>query len=83
VPYSTLIVPFIVSGVGMGLFFAPVANVVLSSVRPQEGARRQARTTRSARSAACSGWRRRVTQRQSVPEFVREGAEPVCATVDR
>jgi MFS family permease len=35
-PYSSLIVPFIVSGVGMGLFFAPVANVVLSSVRPQE-----------------------------------------------
>jgi EmrB/QacA subfamily drug resistance transporter len=36
VPYGELIVPFIVSGVGMGLFFAPVANVVLSSVRPFE-----------------------------------------------
>ena len=28
--------PFIISGVGMGLFFAPVANVVLSAVRPHE-----------------------------------------------
>jgi hypothetical protein len=29
-------VPFILSGVGMALYFAPVANVVLSVVRPQE-----------------------------------------------
>ncbi len=36
VPYETLVIPFILSGVGMGLFFAPVANVVLSAVRPQE-----------------------------------------------
>jgi EmrB/QacA subfamily drug resistance transporter len=37
-PYSALVLPFILSGVGMGMFFAPVANVVLSSVRPdQEG----------------------------------------------
>ncbi|MET0773708.1 MAG: MFS transporter [Candidatus Limnocylindrales bacterium] len=36
VPYETLIIPFILSGVGMGLFFAPVANVVLSAVRPEE-----------------------------------------------
>ena len=28
--------PFILAGVGMALFFAPVANVVLSAVRPQE-----------------------------------------------
>jgi nitrate/nitrite transporter NarK len=36
--YASLVIPFILSGVGMGLFFAPVANVVLSSVRPdQEG----------------------------------------------
>ena len=28
--------PFILSGAGMALFFAPVANVVLSSVRPEE-----------------------------------------------
>ena len=25
-----------IAGIGMGLFFAPVANVVLSSVRPEE-----------------------------------------------
>lgn len=36
VPYSTLIGPFMMAGVGMGLFFAPVANVVLGSVRPDE-----------------------------------------------
>ena len=30
--------PFILAGIGMGLFFAPIANVVLSAVRPdQEG----------------------------------------------
>ena len=32
VGYSSLIGPFIVSGIGMGMFFAPVANVVLSAV---------------------------------------------------
>ena len=38
VPYSALIPAFIVSGVGMSLFFAPVANTVLGSVRrDQEG----------------------------------------------
>jgi EmrB/QacA subfamily drug resistance transporter len=37
-PYSHLVAPFVLSGVGMSLFFAPVANVVLSAVRPdQEG----------------------------------------------
>jgi EmrB/QacA subfamily drug resistance transporter len=37
-PYADLVLPFAISGIGMGLFFAPVANVVLSSVRPkQEG----------------------------------------------
>jgi EmrB/QacA subfamily drug resistance transporter len=35
-PYSQLIVPFMLSGIGMALFFAPVANVVLSSVRSEE-----------------------------------------------
>ncbi len=35
-PYSEFVGPFILAGVGMGLFFAPVANVVLSSVRPAE-----------------------------------------------
>lgn len=36
--YSSFIVPFILAGVGMGLFFTPMANLVLSSVRrEQEG----------------------------------------------
>ena len=30
--YASLVGPFIVSGIGMGMFFAPVANVVLSAV---------------------------------------------------
>jgi MFS family permease len=34
--YASFVGPFIVSGIGMALFFAPVANVVLSAVRPQE-----------------------------------------------
>ncbi len=34
--YSAFVVPFIVSGTGMGMFFAPIANVVLSAVRPEE-----------------------------------------------
>ena len=36
VGYTSLVGPFILSGIGMALFFAPVANVVLSAVRPQE-----------------------------------------------
>jgi MFS family permease len=36
VEYGALIGPFILSGIGMGMFFAPVANVVLSAVRPVE-----------------------------------------------
>ncbi len=36
VGYVSLVGPFVVSGIGMGLFFAPVANVVLSAVRPGE-----------------------------------------------
>src|SRR4051795_9231988 len=34
-PYVQLVGPFVISGIGMALFFAPVANVVLSSVRPE------------------------------------------------
>jgi MFS family permease len=30
------VIPFFISGIGMALFFAPVANVVLSAVRPEE-----------------------------------------------
>jgi EmrB/QacA subfamily drug resistance transporter len=36
VAYSELVTPFVLSGIGMALYFAPVANVVLSSVRPDE-----------------------------------------------
>ncbi len=36
VGYASLVVPFVLSGIGMGMFFAPVANIVLSAVRPVE-----------------------------------------------
>ena len=36
VAYSSLVPPFVIAGIGMALFFAPVANVVLSAVRPIE-----------------------------------------------
>ena len=36
VAYPSLVPGFAISGVGMALFFAPVANVVLSAVRPSE-----------------------------------------------
>ena len=35
-PYADFVAPFVISGMGMALFFAPVANVVLSAVRPEE-----------------------------------------------
>ena len=35
-PYIDIVAPFSISGIGMALFFAPVANVVLSSVIPEE-----------------------------------------------
>jgi EmrB/QacA subfamily drug resistance transporter len=34
--YSSIIGPFVISGVGMGMFFAPLANVILGSVRRNE-----------------------------------------------
>jgi EmrB/QacA subfamily drug resistance transporter len=36
VAYSHLVGACVISGMGMGMFFAPVANVVLSAVRPVE-----------------------------------------------
>lgn len=36
VPYADLVPAFIMAGVGMSLYFAPVANLVLSSVRRSE-----------------------------------------------
>ena len=53
-PYVEFIGPFLLSGLGMALFFAPVANVMLSSVRPEQEGQASAPTTRSASSAACS-----------------------------
>ncbi len=38
IAYRDLVAPFIIAGVGMALFFAPMANVVLSAVgREEEG----------------------------------------------
>jgi MFS family permease len=34
--YIHVVAPFVLSGIGMALYFAPVANVVLSSVKPEE-----------------------------------------------
>jgi EmrB/QacA subfamily drug resistance transporter len=36
VDYLTVVPAFILAGGGMGLFFAPIANIVLSAVRPEE-----------------------------------------------
>src|SRR5215218_2183969 len=36
VAYSSLLVPFVLAGAGMALVFAPAANAVLASVRPEE-----------------------------------------------
>jgi MFS family permease len=35
-PYIEFVAPFLISGIGMAHFFAPVANVVLSAVRTEE-----------------------------------------------
>jgi EmrB/QacA subfamily drug resistance transporter len=35
-PYLDIVLPFAISGVGMGMFFAPIANVILGSVRSAE-----------------------------------------------
>ena len=35
-PYWQLVTPFAISGIGMAMFWAPVANVVLSAVKPEE-----------------------------------------------
>ncbi len=36
VDYLAIVPAFVMAGIGMGLFFAPIANVVLSAVRPDE-----------------------------------------------
>jgi Major Facilitator Superfamily len=52
VPYVELIPPFVLAGIGMAHVFAPVANVILSAVRPEEegpSLRRQQRAPRARR----------------------------------
>jgi EmrB/QacA subfamily drug resistance transporter len=39
VDYLAIVPAFVIGGAGMGLFFAPIANVVLSAVRPEEEGR--------------------------------------------
>jgi EmrB/QacA subfamily drug resistance transporter len=34
--YWSFVAPFVISGAGMAMFFAPIANVVLASVRPEQ-----------------------------------------------
>jgi EmrB/QacA subfamily drug resistance transporter len=36
VPYSQLVIPFVMAGAGMAMVFAPAANAVLGAVRPEE-----------------------------------------------
>jgi hypothetical protein len=35
-PYSAIVAPFFLAGIGMAMFFAPIANLVLGSVRKSE-----------------------------------------------
>jgi MFS family permease len=35
-PYAELVLPFAISGIGMGMFFAPIANLILGAVRGEE-----------------------------------------------
>ena len=39
VEYLVLVPAFVIAGIGMSLFFAPTANLVLSAVRPEEEGR--------------------------------------------
>ena len=34
--YASFVLPFAISGIGMGMFFAPIANVILGTVRGEE-----------------------------------------------
>ena len=66
VAYSSLIAPFVLAGIGMALVFAPVSNMILSSVSPQrrgQGQRRQQRDPRGRRHARRRRARERVQPR--------------------
>ena len=59
-PYAELIGPFILSGIGMALFFAPVANVVLEQRAAGgggQGVRREQRDPRARRRVRRRGAR--------------------------
>ncbi len=73
VEYAALVVPFIVSGIGMGLFFAPMANVTLSAGPARGGGpglRRQQRHPRAGRRLRC----RRPGRRLHPQRLVRQPA---------
>ena len=70
-PYSSLVVPFALAGTGMALFFAPVANVVLSSVRAGgggPGVGRQQRDPRARRRPRRRGARLGLRARRRLPQ---------------
>ena len=75
---------FVIAGTGMGLFFAPIANVVLSAVRPN-GPRRKARRRvprmPSERSVACSV--SRYWPPSSVPTATTAREPPASTAPDR
>jgi hypothetical protein len=80
VPYAELAAPFVLAGIGMALFFAPVANVILAAVRREEE-RQALRATPSGSSAEssalpCSPRSSRATAATArAPEFV-DGLAP-------
>ena len=77
-PYRDLVAPFIIAGVGMALFFAPMANVVLSRRRPRgggQGLRRQQRDPRARRRL-----RRRRARRRSSPTWAATERRPSSST---
>ena len=55
VGYGSFVGPFILSGIGMGMFFAPVANIVLSAVRRDEEGKASG-ANNAIREAECSVW---------------------------
>ena len=66
-PYAEFIGAFALSGIGMALFFAPVANVILSSVRRERGRTGIGRQQRDPRA------RRRVRRRRARGGVRRQG----------
>jgi hypothetical protein len=89
-PYISFVIPFILAGVGMGLFFTPMANLVLSSVRREQSRRSGSALLSSASepslrspSRACAARARSRARRSrrslTQPERVRTGSRVPCA----